>query len=75
MVAMLFILSMTACTASENDPVKQTETLGSLTSSYGAHNLAATNNICKKLHLEDLPGVSVEEACNILSRIKLHKES
>jgi hypothetical protein len=75
MVAMLFILSMTACTASENDPMEQTETLSSLTSSYGARSLAATNNICKKLHLEDLPGVSVEEACNILSRIKLHKES
>ena len=75
MVAMLFILSMTACTAHENDPMEQVETLNSLTSSYGARSLAATNNICKKLHLEELPGISIQEARNILSGIKSHKES
>ena len=75
MVAMLFILSMTACTAHENDPMEQVETLNSLTSSYGARSLAASNNICKKLHLEELPGISIQEARNILSGIKSHKES
>ena len=75
MVAMLFMLSMTACTVSENDPMEQAETLSSLTTSYGARSLAATDNICKKLHLEELPGMSVAETYNILSSIKAHKES
>ena len=74
-VAMLAIMSMTACTASENDPMEQAETISSLTSAYAARSLAATDNICKKLHLEDLPGMSVTEARNILSSIKAHKES
>lgn len=74
-VAMLAIMSMTACTANENDPMEQVETLSSLTTSFGARSLAATDNICKKLHLEELPGMSVAETHNILSSIKAHKES
>ena len=60
MVAMLFILSMTACTANENDPMEQAETLSSLTSTYGARSLAATDNICKKLHFASLEYQSLE---------------
>jgi len=75
MVAMLFIWSMTACTANENDPMEQVETLSSLTTSYGARSLAATDNNCKKLHLEELPGIGIAETHNILSSIKAHKES
>ena len=75
MVAMLFIWSMTACTTNENDPMEQAETISSLTSSYGARSLAASDNNCKKLHLEELPGISVAETRSILSAIKAHKES
>lgn len=74
-VAVLFMLSMTACTAYDNDPMEQVETINSLTSSYGARSLATTDQAFKKLHLEELPGISIEEACNILSNLKAHTQS
>ena len=74
-VAMLYILSMTACTVTENDPMEQVETFNSLSISYGARSLATTDQIFKKLHLEELPGVSVKEAYAILSGIKTHSQS
>ena len=39
-VAMLMIMSMTSCTASENDPMEEVETIDML-STYGARNLNA----------------------------------
>ena len=74
-VAMLIIMGMTSCTATENDPMEQVEDFSSLTSSYGARSVLSSDNICKKLHLEELPGVSAEEACNILSNLKKHNQS
>ena len=55
-VAMLIIMGMTSCTATENDPMEQVEDFSSLTSSYGARSVLSSDNICKKLHLEELPG-------------------
>jgi hypothetical protein len=73
-VAMLAIMSMTACTVSESDPTEQVETLDMLTI-YGAQNVATSTKTFKDLHLDELPGVSIKEACNILASIKKHKES
>ena len=72
-VAMLIIASMTSCTSNENDPTEQVETLDML-STYGALNMATTDKNFKNLHLDELPGISVAEACNILSTIRKHTE-
>ena len=72
-VAMLAVLSMTSCTANENDPMEQVESIDML-SSYGARSMATTDKSFKNLHLDELPGVSVSEACNILSKIKKHAD-
>ena len=73
-VAMLVIMSMTACTASDNDPIEQVETIDMLTT-YGAQNVATSTKTFKDLHLDELPGVSTKEACDILSSIRKHQES
>ena len=73
-VAMLVIMSVTACTASDNDPIEQVETIDMLTT-YGAQNVATSTKTFKNLHLDELPGVSIKEACDILASIKKHKES
>ena len=73
-VAMLAIMSMTSCTASDNDPLEQVETIDML-STYGARSLASSDKICKNYHLNELPGVSVGEACNILSNIRKHTQA
>ena len=72
-VAMLAVLSMTSCTSSENDPMEQVETIDML-STYGARSMATTDKNFKNLHLDELPGVSVAEASNILSTIRKHAE-
>lgn len=74
-VAMLIIMGMTSCTATENDPMQEVDNFTSLTSSYGARSVSSSDNICKKLRLEELPGISAEEACNILSKLKKHNQS
>ena len=74
-VAMLMLWSMTACTAYENDPMEQVENISSLTSTYGARSLATSDTLFKKLHLDELPGISSKEACSILSSIKAHNQS
>ena len=66
-VAMLMIMSMTSCTASENDPMEEVETIDML-STYGARNLNASDKNFKNLHLDELPGVSVSEASAILAK-------
>ena len=73
-VAMLAIMSMTACTVNENDPLKQVETIDML-SVYGAQNVATSTKTFQNLHLDELPGVSIKEACDILASIRKHKES
>ncbi len=73
-VAMLAMMSMTACTASDNDPIEQVENFDML-SNYGAQNVATSTKTFKDLHLDELPGVSTKEACDILSSIRKHKES
>ena len=70
-VAMLAIMSMTACTTSENDPMEQVETIDML-SSYGARSINSSDKNIKNLHLDELPGVSVSEVRNILSLIQRH---
>lgn len=74
MVAMLAMLSMTACTANENDPLEQVETIDML-STYGAQDVATSTKTFNDLHLDELPGISISEICNILSNIRKHKES
>ena len=73
-VAMLMIMSMTSCTASENDPMEEVETIDML-STYGARNLNASDKNFKNLHLDELPGVSVSEASAILANIRKHTQS
>lgn len=73
-VAMLMIMSMTSCTASENDPMEEVETIDML-STYGARNLNASDKNFKNLHLDELPGVSVSEASTILANIRKHSQS
>ena len=73
-VAMLAILSMTACTVTENDPIEQVETIDMLTT-YGAQNVTTSTKTFKDLHLDELPGVSTKEAYDILSSIRKHQES
>ena len=73
-VAMLMIMSMTSCTASENDPMEEVETIDML-STYGARNLNASDKNFKNLHLDELPGVSVSEASTILANIRTHSQS
>ena len=73
-VAMLGMMSMTACTVSDNDPIEQIENFDML-STYGAQNVATTTKPFKDLHLDELPGVSTKEAYDILSNIRKHKES
>ena len=75
LVAILLMWSMTACTVNENDPMSLAENINSLTSTYGARSLATSDALFKKLHLEELPGISSEEAYTILSNIKAHKQS
>ena len=74
MVAMLAMLSMTACTANENDPLEQVETIDML-STYGAQDVAISTKTFNDVHLDELPGFSMSEICNILSNIRKHKES
>ena len=71
---MLAIMSMTACTVCDNDPIEQVETIDMLTT-YGAQNVATSTKTFKDLHLDELPGVSTKEACHILSSIRKHQES
>ena len=73
-VAMLTIMSMTACTASDNDPIEQVENFDML-STYGIQNVATSSKTFQDLHLNELPGLSIKEACEILSSIRKHKES
>ena len=73
-VAMLVIMSVTACTASDNDPIEQVETIDMLTT-YGAQNVITSTKTFKDLHLDELPGVSTKEAYDILSSIRKHQES
>ena len=73
-VAMLVIMGMTSCTASENDPMEEVETIDML-STYGARNLNASDKNFKNLHLDELPGVSVSEASTILANIRKHSQS
>lgn len=73
-VAMLVIMGMTSCTASENDPMEQVETIDML-STYGARNVSASDKNFKNLHLDELPGVSVSEASTILANIRKHSQS
>ena len=73
-VAMLAILSMTACTVTENDPIEQVETIDVLTT-YGAQTVATSTKTFKELHLDELPGVSTKEVCEILSSIRKHTQS
>ena len=73
-VAMLAIMSMTACTVSDNDPIEQVETIDMLTT-YGVQNVATSTKTFKELQLDELPGVSTKEVCEILSSIRKHKES
>ena len=73
-VAMLTIMSMTACTASDNDPIEQVENFDML-STYGVQNVATSSKTFQDLHLDELPGVSIKEAYEILSSIRKHKES
>lgn len=68
------MLSMTACTASESDPMEQVESIDML-STYGAQDVATSTKTFKNLHLDELPGVNVKEACDILASIRKHKES
>ena len=68
------MLSMTACTASESDPMEQVESIDML-STYGAQDVATSTKTFKNLHLDELPGVSIKEACDILANIRKHKES
>ena len=42
-VAMLAIMSMTACTVNDNDPIEQVETIDMLTT-YGAQNVATSTS-------------------------------
>lgn len=74
-VAMLIMMSMTSCAVSDNDPMEQAEDNISMLSSYGARSLAINDNLCKKLHLDELPGLSAKEACSILSNIQKHAAS
>ena len=73
-VAMLAIMSMTACTVSDNDPIEQVDTIDMLTT-YGAQNVATSTKTFKDLHLDELSGVSTKEAYDILSSIRKHQES
>lgn len=73
-VAILAMMSMTACTVNDNDPIEQVETIDMLTI-YGAQNVDSSTNKIKELHLEELPGVSTKKAYNILSSIRKHQES
>ena len=73
-VAMLVIMGMTSCTASENDPMEQVETID-MFSTYGARNVSASDKNFKNLHLDELPGVSVSEASAILANIRKHTQS
>ena len=73
-VAMLVIMSMTACTVSDNDPIEQVDTVDMLTT-YGAQNVATSTKTFKDLHLDELSGVSTKEAYDILSSIRKHQES
>ena len=73
-VAMLVIMSMTACTVSDNDPIEQVDTVDMLTI-YGAQNVATSTKTFKDLHLDELSGVSTKEAYDILSSIRKHQES
>ena len=73
-VAMLAIMSMTACTVCDNDPIEQVETIDMLTT-YGAQNVATSTKTFKDLHLDELSGVSTKEAYDILSSIRKHQES
>ena len=73
-VAMLAIMSMTACTVSDNDPIEQVDTVDMLTI-YGAQNVATSTKTFKDLHLDELSGVSTKEAYDILSSIRKHQES
>ena len=73
-VAMLAIMSMTACTVSDNDPIEQVDTVDMLTT-YGAQNVATSTKTFKDLHLDELSGVSTKEAYDILSSIRKHQES
>ena len=73
-VAMLAVLSMTSCTANENDPMEQVESIDML-STYGARNVSSSDKTFKNMHLDELPGISVKEACDILSSIKAHSQS
>ena len=73
-VAMLAVLSMTSCTANENDPMEQVESIDML-STYGARNVSSSDKTFKNMHLDELPGISVKEACDILSIIKAHSQS
>ena len=73
-VAMLAILSMTACTAIEHDPTEQVETIDML-STYGAQTVPTSTKTFKELHLDNLPGVSTKEVCEILSSIRKHTQS
>ena len=73
-VAMLAIMSMTACTVSDNDPIEQVDTVDMLTT-YGAQNVATSTKTFKYLHLDELSGLSTKEAYDILSSIRKHQES
>ena len=73
-VAMLAIMSMTACTVIDDDPLEEVETFDML-STYGAQNVATSTKTFQNLHLDELPGISIKEAYDILASIRKHKES
>lgn len=73
-VAMLIVLGMTSCAASENDPMEQVENIDML-STYGARNVSASDKNFKNLSLEELPPISVSEANDILASIRKHSQS
>ena len=76
LAAMLFIFSMTSCSNEGNDPMEQSEQISiELLSFYGARSLSSNDAYAQKLHLEDLPAISINEANEILSAIKKHNSS
>lgn len=76
LATMLIIMSMTACSAEGNDPMENIHTSDiSLLTIYGARSISSDDDFTKKMHLEDLPAISFDEAGKILNVIKKHTQS